>query len=315
MSFLEDNRIHDKYLKWVIGFYVGFTISYTFNTYFIYQSEEIGFTIYTRLFCIFYVVYWLIYSLIDETEHQKLYYRSYLLSYVLMFNSFYIPFINPGEFFPVFYFGASSILISYIYLSLKHMSVYLILQNVMVFILMYQSYFDEPIKVALGSLLNLVFSLYIVAFFMMKRKTDYEELNRLESMEVHLGRKSDSLSSVESIKLMYEDLLENSPYMIAMMDLNHQYYYINNATLLNDQMQKWLIGKTDRDYFNKIGVPEDYADIRIMAVNQCIKLKETVIVKEDFSECNMKIPFSNGIRRYVPIFGKNGEIKNVAIYS
>ncbi len=53
---------------------------------------------------------------------------------------------------------------------------------------------------------------------------------------------------LEQQRKFYEDILNNMPADIAVFNKNHQYLFINPRAIKDEELRKWMIGKTDEDY-------------------------------------------------------------------
>lgn len=57
-------------------------------------------------------------------------------------------------------------------------------------------------------------------------------------------------------------VLENFPVEVAIFDAEHRYILINKVAVKNDEVRKWIIGKTDFDYFKLKGTDTSIAERR-----------------------------------------------------
>jgi hypothetical protein len=57
-------------------------------------------------------------------------------------------------------------------------------------------------------------------------------------------------------------ILENFPVEVAIFNKDHEYLLINKQAIKNEEIRKWIIGKTDFDYFKMKGADSSMAEAR-----------------------------------------------------
>jgi PAS domain S-box-containing protein len=67
---------------------------------------------------------------------------------------------------------------------------------------------------------------------------------------------------LERQKKFTEEILNNLPADIAVFDPEHKYLFVNPYAIRDEKIRSWIIGKTDRDYFEMKGKSPDLADVR-----------------------------------------------------
>lgn len=119
-----------------------------------------------------------------------------------------------------------------------------------------------------------------------------------------------ALREVEQVmsekEFLHKTILDNIPADIGVFDEHIRYVYVNPNGIKNDEIRKWIIGKTDADYiaFRK---PADLAPFerRNTAFNQAIKEKRMAIWYDNYQTENGPVH----IKRVVhPVFDENGKL-------
>jgi PAS domain S-box-containing protein len=121
------------------------------------------------------------------------------------------------------------------------------------------------------------------------------------------------LAEIETKKTkdFYETVLNNIPADIAVFDLNHKYMFLNLEAVANDELRKWLIGKTDYDFFERKGSGMEIADARRAVFNEVITTKKTNDRIDAHTKADGSICYK--LRRFYP-YEEQGEMKLVIGY-
>ncbi|MBL0309389.1 MAG: PAS domain-containing protein [Bacteroidetes bacterium] len=120
----------------------------------------------------------------------------------------------------------------------------------------------SPIK-----LLSLVTLLYLIY----NKNADYEEEVKHKEREL-IGQKR-----------LYECMLEQIPIAIASFDKELKYTYLNSSAVKDMSLRKWMMGKTDMDYFKEYNLDIRAAEERTRVLHEAlekeceIQLEETVL--------------------------------------
>lgn len=114
-------------------------------------------------------------------------------------------------------------------------------------------------------------------------------------------------AEVAELKSFYQNVLGDLPMEIAVFDTRGRYMYLNRAAVSDDQIRKWLIGRTSIDYARHTGKEIDLFEERHRWLESALEAKETrereeVMVDED------------GNRRYklrivTPVLNDRGDVK------
>jgi PAS domain S-box-containing protein len=120
------------------------------------------------------------------------------------------------------------------------------------------------------------------------------------------------LSTANSQKFFYEDLIDNIPADIAIFDPSHRYLFVNKLAISKKEIREWIIGKDDFDYCKYANKPTDDAVNRRMLFEKALNTKATV----EFEEINI-----NGVgnkvynlRRFSPVLGLSGNVEYIIGY-
>jgi PAS domain S-box-containing protein len=96
-----------------------------------------------------------------------------------------------------------------------------------------------------------------------------------------------------------ESVLDNIPADIAVFDKNHNYLYINSTGVKDDDLRKWLIGKSDFDYYEFKGIDTSKAKYRRDLFMKAIETKSQMEWVDDYHKEGKDI---HVMRRFYPIF-------------
>lgn len=113
-------------------------------------------------------------------------------------------------------------------------------------------------------------------------------------------------------KKFYEQILNNIPADIAVFNANHEYLFLNPMAIKDDELRKWMIGKTDEDYVAKRNKPISILEDRRRNFNSILETKELKSWEEE-------IPLSGGTNKFIlrnmfPVPGADGNIEMVIGY-
>lgn len=130
-------------------------------------------------------------------------------------------------------------------------------------------------------------------------------VSELEQSELELRHVKDELQSKEQL---LHFILNNSPNVILVKNLNHQYVLINRLyeKLFNLQ-PGWILGRTDYDIFP-----------REVAAN-CIEFDRQIMESGKAVTYEMQVPLEDGVHTYFenkfPLFNQEGQLYGIAAIS
>lgn len=81
---------------------------------------------------------------------------------------------------------------------------------------------------------------------------------------------------------MVELILEHLPADFAVFNADFRFLFINRKAIKNDELRKWLIGKTEIDYWLKKKLPLDKALKRLETFRSAVESREIKLVEEIF---------------------------------
>ena len=106
-------------------------------------------------------------------------------------------------------------------------------------------------------------------------------LHALKTQEIVTEESKELLNIIKEQKHFYEYILNNLPADIAVFDNKFRYIFLNPLAVKNPEIRKWIIGKTDEEYFNYKNQSIIPAENRIKALKKAIDNKETQKYEEE----------------------------------
>ncbi|MBK7866427.1 MAG: PAS domain S-box protein [Ignavibacteriales bacterium] len=88
-------------------------------------------------------------------------------------------------------------------------------------------------------------------------------------------------AEIDRLKQFYEKILNDLPGQIAVFDRHLRYIFINPESLRNDELRKYIIGKTDSEYFAYRGYDQASANKREETLMEVIKTRKTLQFEEE----------------------------------
>ena len=85
-----------------------------------------------------------------------------------------------------------------------------------------------------------------------------------------ITEKKKSEKEIKEQRQFYNDILDNIPADIAVLDSTQKYIYLNPYAIKDDQIRKWIIGKNDFEYFESKGMGPEIAIKRQEIFNKSI---------------------------------------------
>jgi PAS domain S-box-containing protein len=119
-------------------------------------------------------------------------------------------------------------------------------------------------------------------------------------------------SKFEEQRKFYENILNNIPADIAAFDTDHKYLFVNKNGIKDEELRKWIIGKTDVDYARYRNRPDSFFETRFELYDKAIdsrksvQLIEKLISKEGKEEYHLRI--------INPVLTENGNIEFLQAY-
>jgi|GEM_PF-1131760 len=115
----------------------------------------------------------------------------------------------------------------------------------------------------------------------------------------------------ERQRLFYERILNNIPADIAVFDAEHKYLFVNKNAFKNDDLRKWMIGKTDIDYAQYSNRPYSFVEKRFALYDGAMESG-----REEFIEkmINKEGDVGHHLRIVKPIYYDDGNFEFLMAY-
>lgn len=107
----------------------------------------------------------------------------------------------------------------------------------------------------------------------------------------------------------YESILNSIPTDIAVFDASHKYLFVNPIGIKDDELRKWIIGKTDEEYCEYKNKNLDIALERRTIFNKVIESKKQLSWEETLIRPDGKAEYH--LRNLFPVLNKENEVKLV----
>jgi PAS domain S-box-containing protein len=113
-------------------------------------------------------------------------------------------------------------------------------------------------------------------------------------------------NKLEAQKKFYEDLLNEIPAEIAVLNEHREYLYINPYAVRNNDLRKWLIGKKDEDFCKYRNKPEELAQGRKDLFNAVLQAGNKMQWEEKILKEGKTLHY---LRNLCPVINKDGNVK------
>lgn len=150
----------------------------------------------------------------------------------------------------------------------------------------------EPVK-----LLSLVALLYLI-------------YNKNLRYEREVNEKEKELTNQ---KELYERLLEQIPIDIVTFDKDLRYSYVNSVAMADEGIRKWIIGKTNAEYFTHRGLDPKNAEAREQILHEALAKEEPVQMEEVLTDRHGKLKYT--LKGAAPIYNSDNELLCLVGYS
>jgi PAS domain S-box-containing protein len=150
----------------------------------------------------------------------------------------------------------------------------------------------EPVK-----LLSLVALLYLIYNKNLRYERDVSEKEK----------------ELTNQKELYERLLEQIPIDIVTFDKDLRYSYINSTAMADEEVRKWIIGKTNAEYFERRGLDKDAAVSRERFLQEALRQEKSVQMEEVMTDRHGKTKHT--LKGAAPIYNSQGELLCLVGYS
>lgn len=126
------------------------------------------------------------------------------------------------------------------------------------------------------------------------------DITREKSLAYEINNQADYLNRI----------LDNIPVDIVLFNTKHQYQYINQIAVKDEETRSWLIGKTDFDYCDYKGKDKATAESRRDAFKKALSTKEDI---DYIDKIKLDKGFKYVLRRFHPVV-KDGKVSEVIGY-
>ena len=154
-------------------------------------------------------------------------------------------------------------------------------------------------------------------FITLERNARYYNINLANILDknyvnIYASEVTEFIETNNKLKNFYESILDRFPLDIAVFNLNHEYIYVNQKGIKNEEIRNWIIGKSDFDYYEMKGIPNTPALLRRQNFNKVKKRKIPVQWEDEhFSQEGGKIYTQ---RTFEPIIGAKNKLEYVIGY-
>jgi PAS domain S-box-containing protein len=116
----------------------------------------------------------------------------------------------------------------------------------------------------------------------------------------------------EDQRNFYESILNYIPADIAVFDINRRYLFVNRHAFKNDELRRWMIGKTDIDYARYSNRPDSFFETRFAQYDNAVAQKKQIENIETLTAKDGTVGYH--LRLMSPVFYENGELEMVLAY-
>ncbi len=120
------------------------------------------------------------------------------------------------------------------------------------------------------------------------------------------------IQEYEKQALFYESTLNKMPIELVMLDPEQRYIFVSQAAIKNEEVRKWIIGKTDKEYAEYRKKDPTIVGERLNYFQQAILTKKEVEWEETMNSPQGIKTYA--LRRYSPILDQEGQVKIVLGY-
>ncbi|MHA6249223.1 PAS domain-containing hybrid sensor histidine kinase/response regulator [Pontibacter sp. CAU 1760] len=110
-------------------------------------------------------------------------------------------------------------------------------------------------------------------------------------------------------KEFYETILNNIPSDVAVYDADLRYLFLNPAAVSDENMRKWIIGKTNEEYRQHRNIKPELFQTRMDNLKRVVQRQQLVEFEEQLFDKEGSPTYH--FRRLNPVFGKDGKLLHV----
>lgn len=127
-----------------------------------------------------------------------------------------------------------------------------------------------------------------------------------------ITRQKNTEKKIEELRVFYENILHNIPADIAVFDKDHTYLFVNRHAFKNEELRRWMIGKTDIDYARYSNRPASFVEQRFAMYDNAInggkrtEAVEKMVNRQGEDEYHLRV--------LNPVYFENGELEFLMAY-
>lgn len=129
---------------------------------------------------------------------------------------------------------------------------------------------------------------------------------------IKMSEATDTFKVLNERNEFLEDLLNELPIDIGILDKDGRYIYMNKKSISKPERRSWIIGKTDEEYSKQFNFRPDLVVKRMEAFKKASTTGKEVSMFENFEMPNGQV--KHYIRRYSPIHTKDGDFSYLIGY-
>lgn len=132
------------------------------------------------------------------------------------------------------------------------------------------------------------------------------------SIQRDVTEQRDAQREIRRLKSFYEQVLDDLPADVAVMDPAGRIVYLNKRSVADDEMRRWLIGRTGVEYCERRGIDPSIAQRRQDHIEEAVRTSQIVAFEES-------LPARDGSTRHIlriasPVLSDSGEVTQVIGY-
>ena len=113
-------------------------------------------------------------------------------------------------------------------------------------------------------------------------------------------------------RMFYERVLNSIAADIAVFDADQRYLFLNPMSIKDDELRKWMIGKTDEEYCHARNKPMSIADRRKEIFNTVLSEKQPIQWEEKILNSSGEMEYH--LRNMFPVFDEEGKLQMMIGY-
>lgn len=117
---------------------------------------------------------------------------------------------------------------------------------------------------------------------------------------------------ISGSSLTYQQVLDEMPGDVAVLDPNLRYIYVNPQAIRNPQTRSWIVGKDDFEYCAYRGLPKSVAETRREHLLKAIREKRSVAWEEQLTDRQGNL--RHHLRNCYPVFDAEGRLEIIIGY-